>query len=222
MNSLKEVTPSWRTMRSMSIDTWSRQLAHDHVERVVDDRLALGALPPGVERGIEPLAEVLDGEVDERGRAAVGGGDGAGLEVVGRRRAAERHVEVRVHVDAARHHEHAGRVDDGVGRAGSGRGRSGRSRPCRCRGRRRSGPTAVTIVPFLTRVVDIVALIRRQPSRRPTLCARSLPAPRIRPGSRPGRACGSATAPRRGRAAGRGSRRGRVQPRSACRSRKAR
>ena len=41
------------------------------------------------------------------------GGDRAGLEVVGRRRPAERHVEVRVRVDAAGDHELAGRVDDG-------------------------------------------------------------------------------------------------------------
>src|SRR5262249_38710069 len=41
----------------------------------------------------------------------VGGGTRAGLEVVARDGAAERHVEVRVCVDAARHHEFSAGVD---------------------------------------------------------------------------------------------------------------
>ena len=41
------------------------------------------------------------------------------LEIVGRRRAAERHVEMRVHVDAAGEDVFAGRVDDPVGRPSS-------------------------------------------------------------------------------------------------------
>ena len=49
------------------------------------------------------------------GRAAVGGGERAGLEVVARRRAAERHVEVRVRVDAAGEDVLAAGVDDPVG-----------------------------------------------------------------------------------------------------------
>jgi hypothetical protein len=35
------------------------------VERVVDDGLALRLLHPALEGGEEPLAEALDGEVDE-------------------------------------------------------------------------------------------------------------------------------------------------------------
>jgi len=58
------------------------------------------------------LAFVLDGEVDERGGAAEGGGDGAGLEIVGAGGAAEGHIEVRVDVDASGDYEHANGVDD--------------------------------------------------------------------------------------------------------------
>ena len=65
---------------------------------------------------MQRLAAVLDGEVDDRGRAAVGRGDGPRLEVVGRRRSPERHVEVGVDVDAAGQHQLAGRVDDPIGR----------------------------------------------------------------------------------------------------------
>ena len=66
------------------------------------------------QRVVQRLAAVLDREVDDRRRAAERGGDRAGLEVVGRRRAAERHVEVRVDVDAAGQHVLARRVDQSV------------------------------------------------------------------------------------------------------------
>ena len=45
----------------------------------------------------------LDGEIDDGGGAAEGRGARAGLEIVGGGGAAERHVEMRVHVDAAGH-----------------------------------------------------------------------------------------------------------------------
>jgi hypothetical protein len=50
MNSLKLATPS-RTMSSMSSRPASAQVGDDHVQAVVDAGLALGLLPPGVERG---------------------------------------------------------------------------------------------------------------------------------------------------------------------------
>jgi hypothetical protein len=58
---------------------------------------------------------VLDREVDDRGGAAEGGGDRPGGEVVGRVGPAERHVEVRVHVDAAGQHVLSGGIDRLVG-----------------------------------------------------------------------------------------------------------
>ena len=93
-----------------------RELGDDHVEAVVDRGLAFGLLHPRFPRVVQRLALVLDREVDDRRRAAEGGGDGAGLEVVGRGGAAERHVHVGVHVDAAGQDELALGVDDAVGR----------------------------------------------------------------------------------------------------------
>ena len=87
-----------------------------HVEAVVDVRGAGRAVLPLVERGLQPTAVLLDHEVDDAGRAAGGGGARAGVVVVDRARAAERHRHVRVVVDEARQHIAAGRVDDlGVG-----------------------------------------------------------------------------------------------------------
>ncbi len=77
------------------------QVGDDHVEAVVDRRLAVRLRPPRVERVTERLPAVLDREVDDGGRAAVRRGDRARLEVVGGRRAPERHVEVGVDVDPA-------------------------------------------------------------------------------------------------------------------------
>ncbi len=92
-----------------------RQLAHDHVKSVVDDGLSFRPLHPSLEGGVEPLPEVLDGEVDEGGCTAVSGGDGAGLEVVGGSRAPEGHVQVGVDIDASGHDQLAGGVDHVVG-----------------------------------------------------------------------------------------------------------
>jgi hypothetical protein len=98
-----------------------RQLGDDHVEAVVDGRLALGLLHPRFPRVMERLSFVLNREVDDGGGAAESGGDGAGFEIVGGGGAAERHVHVRVHVDAAWEHVLAPGVDDLVGRHGQRR-----------------------------------------------------------------------------------------------------
>ena len=90
-----------------------RQLPHDHVEGVVDDGLAFRPLHPALVGGVQALAEVLDREVDEGG-ASVGRRDRAGLEIIGRLRSAERHVEMRVDVDPAGHDELARGVDHRV------------------------------------------------------------------------------------------------------------
>jgi len=87
------------------------------VKRVVDRALALGLRVPEVEAGAERLALRLDGEIDDGGRTAVARSARAGLEVVGGRGAAERHVHVRVRVDAAREDVLAGGVDGHVPRA---------------------------------------------------------------------------------------------------------
>ena len=91
------------------------QLGDDHVEAVVDDRLAFRLLRPRFQRVMQRLAAILDGEIDDRGGAAEGRRDRAALEVVGRRRPAERHVQMRVDVDAAGQDVLVRRVDDRVG-----------------------------------------------------------------------------------------------------------
>ncbi len=78
------------------------QIGDRHVVAHVDHLLALGLGPPEVERGREGLARWLDHEVDVAGGAAEGCGRLPGLDVVDRGRAAERHVQMRVRIDAAR------------------------------------------------------------------------------------------------------------------------
>lgn len=77
------------------------QVRDDAVECVVGHGLALGFFHPGVEGVAQRLAFVLNGEIDQRGRTAKGRRARPGLEIVRAGRAAERHVQVRVHVDAA-------------------------------------------------------------------------------------------------------------------------
>jgi hypothetical protein len=86
-------------------------LAHDHVEAVIDDRLALGLLMPLRQALLERPALGLDGEVHQAGRAAEGRRHGARLEVIGAGRSAEGHVEVRVHIDTAGDDVLAARID---------------------------------------------------------------------------------------------------------------
>ena len=88
------------------------EIGHDHVQAVVDAGLALGLLPPGVERRAHLRAPRLDGEVHNRCGSADGRGSGAGKEVIGGVRAAEGHIEVRVRVDAAGKDKKAGCIDD--------------------------------------------------------------------------------------------------------------
>ena len=90
-------------------------VAHDHVEAVVGDRVALRLGVPGVEALAQRLAARLDGEVDDRGRPAECRGTRAGLEGVLREGPAERQLHVRVDVDPARDHVLAGGVDGLVG-----------------------------------------------------------------------------------------------------------
>ena len=112
-------------------------VAHDHVEAVVGDRVAVGLLVPGVQAVAQRAAARLDGEVDDRRRATERRGAGAGLERVLGEGAAERQLHVGMHVDAARDHVLAGGIDrlvstdPGARQVRSDQRRSSRHRPGR-------------------------------------------------------------------------------------------
>ena len=90
------------------------QLGDDHMEAVVDHGLALRLLYPRFPGVVQRLTAVLNREVHDRRGSAERRRPRARLEVVGRRRTAERHVHVRVHVDAARQDVPPARVDHPV------------------------------------------------------------------------------------------------------------
>ncbi len=77
-------------------------VAHDHVEAVVGDRVALGLGVPRVEALAQRGAARLDGEVDDGRGPAERRGSGPGLERVLGERPAERQLHVGVDVDRAR------------------------------------------------------------------------------------------------------------------------
>ena len=79
-------------------------VAHDHVEAVVDDGVALGLGVPGVEALAQRLAARLDREVDDRRRPAERRRARPGLERVLGERPAERQLHVGVDVDRAGDH----------------------------------------------------------------------------------------------------------------------
>ena len=102
-----------------------RRVVHvgdDHVEPVIDGAVAACLLVPRLEAGGQGGTLLLDGEVEDRGGATPGRCGGAGLERVRRERAAERHLHVRVHVDATGDHVLPRCVDD------AGATRNGRRR----------------------------------------------------------------------------------------------
>ena len=104
MKSLYEVIPCSRQARELLERPALAQVGDRDVEAHVDDLLPLALAVPGVERLARTTARRLDAEVDVRRRPAERGRGLAGRDVVDRGRAAERHVEVRVRVDAAREH----------------------------------------------------------------------------------------------------------------------
>ena len=89
-------------------------VAHDHVEAVVDGGVALGLGVPCVEAIPERTTPGLDREVDDAGRAAERGRPRARLEGVLGEGAAEGQLHVGVHVDAAGDDVASGRVDGPV------------------------------------------------------------------------------------------------------------
>src|SRR4029077_3691499 len=84
----------------------------DAVKGVVRHGLVVRFLHPGIKGLAKSLPFILDSEVDEGGGAPEGGGNRAGLEIVGAGGAAEGHVQVGVNVDAAGDHEKSCGVDD--------------------------------------------------------------------------------------------------------------
>jgi hypothetical protein len=82
------------------------------VEAVVHVRGAGRALLPLIERRAQAARLLLDHEVDDAGGPTGGGCARAGVVVVDRARAAERHRHVRVVVDQAWQHVAAAGVDD--------------------------------------------------------------------------------------------------------------
>ena len=87
------------------------QVGDRHVVAHVDHLLAVRLRAPLLDRGREGRARRLDDEVDVAGRPAERRRGLAGLDVVDRDRAPERHVEMRVRVDPAREDVLPGRVD---------------------------------------------------------------------------------------------------------------
>ena len=128
-------------------------VAHDHVEPVVDDGIALGLGVPRVEAFAKRVAPRLDREIDDRGRPAECRRPRPGLEGVLGQRPAERQLHVGVDVDAARDDVLAGGVDGLVDRAAP-------AMPApiaaivspSTRTSVAVEPSAVTIVPFVIRV----------------------------------------------------------------------
>ena len=86
-----------------------------HVVAHVDHLLAVRLAAPVVDRVAERRAVRLDDEVDVARRAAERRGGLPRLDVVDRRRPAERHVEVRMRVDAAGKHVLPGCIDHSLG-----------------------------------------------------------------------------------------------------------
>src|SRR5262249_37490853 len=91
-------------------------IGHNAVKRVIANCFVGGLAHPCVKSLPQGLAFVLNGEIDQRRRATEGSGSRSCLKIVGTGRASERHVEMRVHVNASRQHEFADRIQqaDGV------------------------------------------------------------------------------------------------------------
>jgi hypothetical protein len=82
------------------------------MKRVIGYCLTGRLAHPSVESLTQWLTFVLDREINQRGCAAKCRGTCAGFEVIRARRASERHVQMGVHVDAARQQQLSRRVQD--------------------------------------------------------------------------------------------------------------
>ena len=83
------------------------QIGDDHVQAIIDAGLRFRLFPPGVQRVAHPGAARLNGEIDDGGGAADGRRARSSFEIVARGCPAERHVQMRVRVDAAGQQQHA-------------------------------------------------------------------------------------------------------------------
>src|SRR5271157_131063 len=82
------------------------------MKRIIANRFAGRFLHPGIKSRSQSLPFVLDGKIDQSGRAAESRGARSSLEVIRARGAAEGHVEVGMHVDSAGKHILTCRIDD--------------------------------------------------------------------------------------------------------------
>jgi hypothetical protein len=97
-------------------DVVGAEVGDGHVQRVVDAGFALGFGAPGLEGLHHGMAHGLQGEVDDGSGATDGRGARSPLVVVRADRAAEGHIEMGMHIDAARQNQQARRIDDCMSR----------------------------------------------------------------------------------------------------------
>ena len=89
-----------------------RQIRDDAMKRVVNHSLAIGLFHPGIECLMKSLAFVLNCEVDQRCRTTMRRRYRPRFEVVRALRSTERHIQMCMHIDTARHHITICGVDD--------------------------------------------------------------------------------------------------------------
>jgi len=88
------------------------EIGDDAVKRIVGDCPAGSFLHPGVERGPQCLAFVLNGKIDKARGAPEGRGARSSFEIIRAGGASERHIEVGMHVDAAGKNKSSRSVDN--------------------------------------------------------------------------------------------------------------
>ena len=85
-------------------------VGHNAVKCIIADGFVGGLTHPCVESLAQGLTFVLNGEVDERGRATEGSGSRPRFEIVRAGRASKWHVEMRMYVNASGQHEFSRRI----------------------------------------------------------------------------------------------------------------
>ncbi len=90
------------------------QVRHNHVQPVIDARLALGLPPPRIQRRAHLRSARLYGEVHNRRRPANRSRARARLKIIGRVSPSERHVQMSMRIHAARKHQQPRGIDNRV------------------------------------------------------------------------------------------------------------